>query len=159
MSKRYERKMMSLSSTTKPVLTRTLETRSKKCSVSSKRRLQTYDEKVKKIVHVFLSKDDNTRQMPGKSDTKKTDGGQKQQKVLCDSLRNLYLKYNSENDEGKMSFATFCRLRPQKFSLTKYISNKKCLCQIHQNMAFLLKGIKASGVSVPLSPEDYAKRW
>ncbi len=57
-----------------------------------------------------------------------------------------------------MSFATFCRLRPRHFSLTRYTSKNRCLCQKHQNMALLLKAARTAGVDVPPNPEDYAKK-
>jgi hypothetical protein len=106
----------------------------------------------------LLSREDNSREMPGKNDYRKSEGEQRQRKVLNDSLRNLYLKYCSEREHCNMSLATFCRLRPNEFSLTKYMSRNKCLCQRHQNMALLLRSMKSAGADVPLNPEDYARK-
>ncbi|XP_067662907.1 uncharacterized protein [Haliotis asinina] len=52
---------------------RTLRISSKTCFVQKKRRLQVLHEKAKMSVEHFLSRDDNSRQMPGKADKKKID--------------------------------------------------------------------------------------
>jgi hypothetical protein len=131
---------------------------SKKCTVASKRRLQNLHKMASASVVNFLSREDNSREMPGKNDSRKSEGEQRQRKVLNDSLRNLYLKYCSEREQCNVSLATFCRLRPNEVSLTKYISRNKCLCQRHQNMALLLRSMKSAGADVPLNPEDYARK-
>ncbi|XP_069138828.1 uncharacterized protein [Argopecten irradians] len=79
-------------------------------------------------------------------------------RVLNDNLRNLFGKFQCEQSDVKISFTTFCRMRPKEFNLTQYISRNRCLCQKHQNMALLLKSVKAAGANVPLNPEDFIKR-
>ncbi|CAC5379205.1 unnamed protein product [Mytilus coruscus] len=59
----------------------------------------------------FLERDDNSRVMPGKNDKKKTKLGHIQKRVLNDNLMFLHLKFKAETSR-KISFATFCRLRP-----------------------------------------------
>ena len=81
--------------------------------------------------------------MPGKNDTKKSETGHIQKRILNDSMLFLHLKFKTESP-NKISLATFCRLRPKHICLTKHLSRNKCLCQKYQNMALALKNMKAS---------------
>lgn len=101
----------------------------------------------------FLQRDDNSRQNPGKNDQIK----QEQTRTLNDSLKNLHAKFQSEHPNFKISFTTFCRMRPKHIHLTRFLTRKRCLCQKHQNMALCLKAARLNGIRVPQSPEDYAK--
>lgn len=109
------------------------------------------------IAGAIVKRDDNSRQMPGKKDSKRLMAN-KSKRVLNGNLRNLFGKFQSEQSDVKISFTTFCRMRPKEFNLTQYISRNRCLCQKHQNMALLLKSVKAAGANVPLNPEDFIKR-
>ena len=52
---------------------------------------------MKSDVLSFLGRDNNSRQMPGKNDAKKVETGVKKQKrILNDYLKNLHLKFLSE---------------------------------------------------------------
>ena len=95
--------------------------------------------------------------MPGKNDKVKDGSEHKQKRVLNDSLKFLHMKFQSETDK-KVSFATFCRLRPKNVSLTRYITRNQCLCQKHQNMALSLKALKSAGVTVPLNPDEFVRK-
>jgi hypothetical protein len=114
-------------------------------------------ESLRNTVIRFLERDDNSRMMPGKNDKKKTQSGHMQKRVLNDSMSCLHMKFVSETSE-KISLATFCRLRPNYICLTKFISRNTCLCQKHQNMALALKNLKAVGVKVPASPDEFARQ-
>ena len=61
----------------------------------------------------FLSRDDNSREMPGENDSRKSQKEHKQRKVLNDSFKNICLKYCSEVQHCRMSLASFCRLWPK----------------------------------------------
>ncbi|XP_052087680.1 uncharacterized protein LOC127724675 [Mytilus californianus] len=95
--------------------------------------------------------------MPGKNDKKKTKLGHIQKRVLNDNLMFLHLKFKAETSR-KISFATFCCLRPVHISLTKYISRNKCLCQKHQNMALALKNMKTAGANITLNPDEFIRK-
>lgn len=112
-------------------------------------------ENVKRNVNSYLSRDDNSRVLPGKNDKVKTKGIYKQKRVLSDSLAYLHLKYNTEATR-KTSLATFCRMKPKHIALTRYISRNKCLYQKHQNMA--LKAMTNVGITVPLNPDEYERK-
>ena len=105
----------------------------------------------------FLERDDNSRMMPGKNDTKKTETGHIQKRILNDSMLFLHLKFKTESPNN-ISLATFCRLRHKHICLTKHLSRNKCLCQKHQNMALALKNMKASGANVTINPDEFARQ-
>lgn len=112
--------------------------------------------KFKNSVINFLSRDDNSRNMPGKADKVKTGLGQSAQKrVLTDYMSNLHKKYLSENPTIKLSLASFQRIRPKHILTTSFITRDCCLCTKHQNMALVLKAICQIGIAVPLNPETY----
>ena len=114
--------------------------------------------KVEKKVVSFLERDDNSRAQPGKADTKRgKDGEKKQTRILTDYLGNLHQKFLGENPEMKLSFASFCRIRPSHVLLTSFISRSTCLCTKHQNMALTLKAMRKAGVTTPSNPESYLK--
>jgi len=113
-------------------------------------------EALRKDVISFLSRDDNSRMMPGKNDKKKTEDGHKQKRVLNDNMGFLHMKFKAETSK-KISLATFCRLRPKHICLTKYISRNKCLCQKHQNMALALKNMKSAGANISTNPDEFGR--
>lgn len=112
---------------------------------------------MKAKVAEFLLRDENSRVMPGKNDKVKVDKQHEQKRVLNDSMSFLHLKYKTETNDT-MSFATFCRLRPKNVSLTRYITKNQCLCQRHQNMALTLKCMPSSGATLPVNPDEFARK-
>ncbi|XP_052257645.1 uncharacterized protein LOC127862523 [Dreissena polymorpha] len=113
--------------------------------------------KYEKLIIEFFERDDNSRISPGKADCVNTDGGAKQSRVLTDYLQNLHEKFLSKNPECKVSFATFCRIRPRNIKLSAFISRNSCLCTKHQNMSLTAKTLKREGVSVSVNPDVFAK--
>jgi len=114
-------------------------------------------ENVQRNIKTFLSRDDNSRVMPGKNDKVKVNGAYTQKSVLNDSMAYLHLKYNTETTR-KISFSTFCRMRSKNIALTKFLSRNKCLCQKHQNMALTVKAMKNIGDNVSLNPDEYGRQ-
>ena len=105
----------------------------------------------------FLSRDDNSRMMPGKADYKTHEGVKFQKRYLNDYLDNLYAKFKAENPELKISRSHFCKLRPTYILTTSFTSRNTCLCQRHQNMALKLRGLKAMGIKLSTSPDAFMK--
>lgn len=131
---------------------------SKSMCIKSLQRTREVSLHRKKVVK-FFERDDNSRNMPGKGDYVKPHNGQKTQKrVLTDYLSNLYAKFVSENEGIKLSFASFCRIRPQHIILTSLITRDTCLCTKHQKMSLTLKAIKRENVSVPINGEKMLER-
>ena len=89
------------------------ETLDKSIAIKKRRRSDGVSDRMKSDVLSFLGRDDNSRQMPGKNDAKKVETGVKKQKrILNDYLKNLHLKFLSEEPDIRISLASFCRLRP-----------------------------------------------
>lgn len=105
---------------------------------------------LKNTVQEFLSREDNCRVQLRKADVKK---GQ-QTSVLTDYMRNLYQKFVAENPNLKLSFATFCCLRPKHILLARYISRNACQCLRHQNVAFKLQAMRKIGIKISENPEN-----
>ncbi|XP_060564869.1 uncharacterized protein LOC132724071 [Ruditapes philippinarum] len=114
-------------------------------------------EQIANRVVEFLKRDDNSRLLPGKNDKVKIEKEYLQKRVLNDNLTFLHMKYMSETEE-KISFSTFCRMRPKSISLTRYITRNQCLCQRHQNMALTLKAVRTSCANVPLNPDEFIRK-
>ena len=117
-----DRKKLSLNNT------KHLSTLLKKCSTNIMVQLASK-------VASFLSRDDNSRMMPGKKDG----WGQIQNRVLNDYMKNLHLKFLAENPEIKVSTGTFSKLRPSSIRLGNFLSKNTCLCTKHQNFALKCK--------------------
>ena len=86
-------------------------------------------------LEVFLSRDDNSRMLPGKKDGKEI----VRKRVLNDYIKNLHLKFLAEFPEIKVSAGIESKLRPGHISLCNFLSKNKCLCSKHQNLALKCK--------------------
>ena len=108
----------------------------------------------------FLTRDDNSRMMPGKKDACKSGGTKKQVRVLNDYLENLYIKYKSEYANRRyVSFSSFQRIRRSNphIKLVHFTARNTCLCQKHQNFALKLKALKGLGVVPDDNPDEFVK--
>lgn len=120
-------------------------------------RVTTIRRQITEKVVEFLSRDDNSRMMPGKADYKKHEGVKIQKRYLNDYLDNLYAKFKAENPEIKISRSLFCKVRPSYILTTSFTSRNTCLCQRHQNVALKLRCLKAMGIKVHTSPDAFMK--
>lgn len=110
-------------------------------------------------VIAFFERDDNSRNMPGKADcVKSIDGTKSQKRVLTDYLSSLFSKFMSENPKAKLSFSSFCRIRPQRICLTSCITRDTCLCTKHQNISLTLKAARKHNVDTTINPEKMLER-
>jgi hypothetical protein len=93
---------------------------------------------VQKIVR-FYESEDNGRILPGKKDylSIRTDNGKehKQKHLLLSNLKELYLKWCTENPTLKtVGFSTFAALRPKWCVLAGASgTHSVCVCVLHQN--------------------------
>lgn len=74
---------------------------------------------------------DDSRIITGKKNTKTANKIKRQRRVLQDTLKNLHRKYESEN-HPKVSYATFCRLRPFWVTEPRETDRETCLCKKHE---------------------------
>jgi hypothetical protein len=65
----------------------------------------------------FLERDDNCRTLPGKADTVGKGNEKLQKKVLTVYMKNLHIKFLSENPNVHISMATFYRVRPRHLQI------------------------------------------
>lgn len=140
-------------------ISRRSKCRSQRCDTIPKQQRQPVLREIKRQkVKDFLTRDDNSRMMPGKGDKVTDNKKHEQKRVLNDSMGFLHMKFQAET-EDKMSFATFCRLRPKSIALTRYITKNQCLCQKHQNMALTLKALRSFGATVPQNPDEFMRKY
>ena len=102
-------------------------------------------------VESFLERDDISRCMPGKNDSIKVGNEKRQTRILNHYLRNVYEKFIIENKDTKISFSSFCKLRPNNIKKTSLLSRNTCT--IHQNICLKLKSLRSLAVDVSPNPE------
>ncbi|CAH1119454.1 unnamed protein product [Phaedon cochleariae] len=106
------------------------------------------------VVRKFYERDDNSRMCPGKKDTITVKKCKKQKRYLSNSLRALYEKFALENlDLYKISYATFCKLRPFWVVIPTAAKRETCLCMIHENMLLLVTKMKLLQIIDESNPE------
>ena len=126
----------------------------KKCIKSVKEVRKSLTKDIESEVISFLRREDNCRVQPGKADVKKdTDGTKQQTVVLTDYMKNLHLKFLSENPDLKLSLSSFCRTRPKSVLLACFITRNACLCIRHQNMALKVNALRKHGIDLNKNPE------
>ncbi|WAR12325.1 hypothetical protein MAR_026505 [Mya arenaria] len=77
----------------------------KTASICKRARNKVLNQRVENDIQIFLKRDDNSRQLPGKADAIKVGKSKVQKRVLNDYMYNLHTNY-------KVSHATFCRKKP-----------------------------------------------
>ncbi|XP_063966655.1 uncharacterized protein LOC135156857 [Lytechinus pictus] len=103
----------------------------------------------------FLEREDNSSPLPGKKDSHKENSVIKQKRVLHDYMKNLHLKFLTENPRCTISRASFCRLRPPHLILASFATRKTCLCSRHQNLLLKLKCLRRNGIKCTLNPDNF----
>lgn len=88
-------------------------------------------------VQEFFERDDVSRMCPGKKDCISRNKVKKQKRVLNDTIQNLHKKFKS-SVSYKISYATFCRLRPFWVTKPKVTDRETCKCMLHSNMEMLI---------------------
>lgn len=107
----------------------------------------------------FLSRDDNSHILRGKSDTVKVGKGKQQKRVLNDYLHNLHLKYKPNLIFQYLSPRSVDYVQDILISLVNFVSRSICLCAKHQNFSFKLRTLKAFAVSTVTSPDTFVDTY
>lgn len=113
---------------------------------------------VRKQVVDFYARDDNSTCLPGKRDYVKVKTEKRQKRVNTDFIRNLYLKFKTENNL-RISYSAFKKLRPQNVLPVSYMSRQTCLCKQHQNTALLLRAAKRFVADFNTVPDHFIKTY
>lgn len=90
-------------------------------------------------VRSFYENDDNSRLGAGKRECLTRKGVKKQKRYLSDSILNLYKKFQAEH--FKISYTTFCRLRPFWVITPNVNERDTCLCIKHANIDLKLSAL------------------
>ena len=93
-------------------------------------------------VREFYLRDDVSRVTTSKKETVTRNKVKKQKRLLNDSRKNLYEKFQAENPEVKISYSIFCRLRPFWVVTPTEKNRDTCLCKLHDNLQFLANKLK-----------------
>lgn len=126
---------------------------SKTMTIPMRKRSTNIRDALAKKVDFFLSRDDNSRMLPGKKDGK----GIVQRRVLNDYMKNLHLKFLAEFPEIKVSAGIFSKLRPQHIRLCNFLSKSTCLCSKHQNFALKCKCLQNLKVCNITNPDSFIR--
>ena len=111
-------------------------------------------------VLAFFGRDDNSPMIPGEKDAKIIEKGTPKirKRILNDYLSNLYDKFAAEYPEDRLSFASFCRMRPSNYLLVNFTTRTACLCTRHQKKALKLKSLKLLKIVDTQNPDVFVKR-
>ncbi|WAR14247.1 hypothetical protein MAR_004352 [Mya arenaria] len=109
---------------------------------------------VTREIHEFLSRDDNSRLLPGKADAIKVGAEKAQKRVLNDYMYNLHTKFLAESTY-KISLSAFYNKKPRSIAHVNFSSRSVCLCQKHQNFALKLRCLKNYKVTTITSPDRF----
>ena len=99
-----------------------------------------------KMVLSFFDRDDVSRMAPGKKDTVTRFGDKRQKRLLCDTLKNFYTKFLADHPNLKLSYSSFCRLRPFWVRPPTKKDRQTCQCKQHENLFFLAQSLHKAGV-------------
>lgn len=100
-----------------------------------KKKVGAITDAMRQQVISFLQEDENSRMSPGKKDCVTRKGTKKQKRLLNYSMLELHQKFVSETSQ-KISYSSFCRLRPFWVLQPTVGDRETCTCMIHDNMQF-----------------------
>ena len=98
--------------------------------------------RLQRCVDDFFNRDDVSRITTGVKQTITRGKIKEQKRLLCDTLKHIYVKYLVENATVKVSYVVFCRLRPFYVVMPTDKDRDTCLCKIHKNIQYLATKLK-----------------
>ncbi|KAK6183523.1 hypothetical protein SNE40_010993 [Patella caerulea] len=108
------------------------------------------------LIRAFYERGDVSRIITGQKCTVTRKKIKKQRRVLCDNLKNLYDKFQSEH-QIKISFTTFWRKKPFWITYATEKDRNTCLCKTCENMKFMSEALFRRGVISTSSLNDLVK--
>jgi hypothetical protein len=106
-------------------------------NIRAQRKSKSTLPKIKILVTKFLQKETSSSFTPGKRDFMTKNKVRMQKRILLDSLKNLHKKFNEES-RFKVSYATFCKVKPFWFVHQNINKRDTCLCVKHANYQFII---------------------
>lgn len=116
-----------------------------RCNQRKPTRRCTISVKLKKEVHDFFERDDNSRMTTGIRQTVTRNKIKHQKRLMLDTLSNLYSKYQSEHNHV-ISFTTFFRLKPFWVKCPTEQDRQTCLCKTCENLGFMIRELYKNDV-------------
>ena len=95
----------------------------------------------KRVTEYFL-RDDVSRITTGKKETRTQHGRKEQKRLLTEHMKSLFVKFQAEHPQDRISYTVFCRLRPFWVVAPSMADRNTCLCKLHDNTAFLANKMK-----------------
>uniref|UniRef100_A0A1A8PVR2 Uncharacterized protein n=2 Tax=Nothobranchius rachovii TaxID=451742 RepID=A0A1A8PVR2_9TELE len=92
------------------------------------------------------------RMTTDKTDTITRNNIKHQRMILTDSMINLHTDFLTRNPTVKLSYSSFCALRPFYVTAPKTSDRKTCLCQMHENACLMLEVLRSS--TIPSQEQD-----
>lgn len=111
-------------------------------------------------VHDFFLRDDVSAVSPGagRKNYIKVGNLRKRKRILRGTLTDLYLKFCSENiTEKKISYQTFCDLKPCHCVRPKESDRRVCLCSVCENFDLLTKALHQAGAIKESSDKELVR--
>lgn len=105
----------------------------------------------------FFTRDDNSRSTTGKKETLTKHKDKQQKRLLNDSMRNLHVKYCSENPTQNISYTLFTRLRPFWVVPPKESDRLTCSCKLDENFRFVITKLHALKALSTADMDEVAK--
>jgi len=115
------------------------------CRVNRTRKRGTISTRLRKEVHAFFERDDNSRITTGVKQTITRNKVKRQKRLMLDTLRHLFSKYQSESNQV-ISFTTFFRLKPFWVKCPTEKDREICLCKTCENLGFMIKELFRNNV-------------
>ncbi|KAF6202366.1 hypothetical protein GE061_004765 [Apolygus lucorum] len=104
-------------------------------------KLKKITEQVKRDVKEFFEDDENSIMCPGKKDCITKHKVKKQKRYLTGTLLELHSKFCGNPESYKLSYATFCRLKPFWVVPQKVTARDTCACRICENISLMVSGL------------------
>ena len=125
------------------------------------RRVLGYDRKKRDVlgptatlVKEFFLQDVNSCPSAGKRETITRSKDKRQKRYLCDTMLNLYTKFQSENPRNRVSYTSFTRLRPFYVVPASVHGRDTVKCRMHCNIELKASKLHAAGILNSCNPVD-----
>ena len=122
-------------------------------SITVRPRGHYINDKIKEDVIKFFERDDISRSTAGKNDCVTVKKEKRQKRLLNDNLNKLHEKFLTTVGY-KLSYQSFCRLKPFWIKYPQARDRETCSCIIHVNLEFLVKKLYDSKVFSYFSAND-----
>ncbi|KAL2102031.1 hypothetical protein ACEWY4_003792 [Coilia grayii] len=104
-------------------------------------RKPNYIQMISSVVHTFF--ENNARITTDKQDTITRKKVKRQRMIMTDTMQNLHYSFTEQNPSIRLSYSSFCALRPFYITAPKTSDRKTCQCQYHENAKLMFDVLKS----------------